>query len=73
MVISGAREQTYTVDIPTRTQRVPIAPIAGDGVTTEAEKTNEFNELVMYIGTAASDNGPGTTITFKDLAITDYT
>ena len=73
VVISGATEQTYTVDIPTRTQRVPIAPIAGDGVTTEAEKTNEFNELVMYIGTAASDNGPGTTITFKDLAITDHT
>ena len=73
VVISGATEQTYTIDIPTRTQRVPIAPIAGNGVTTEAEKTNEFNELVMYIGTDASDNGPGTTITFKDLAITDHT
>ena len=73
VVISGATEQTYTIDIPTRTQRVPIAPIAGAGVSTEAEKTNEFNELTMYIGTGISSDGQGTTITFKDLVVTDYT
>ena len=73
VVISGATEQTYTVDIPTRTQRVPIAPIAGSGESTEAEKTNEFNELTMYIGTGISLDGQGTTITFKDLVVTDHT
>jgi hypothetical protein len=73
VVISGATEQTYTIDIPTRTQRIPATLISAIGITTEAEKTNEFNELTMYIGDENSLNGPGTTITFKDLAVTDYT
>ena len=67
VVISGDTEQTYTVDIPQRTQRVPIAVNTAVGFTTEAEKTNEFNELTMYISDI------GTTITFKDLVVTDYT
>ena len=73
VVISGATEQTYTIDIPTRTQRIPITLDQTAGVTTEAEKTNEFNELTMYIGTGVSADGQGTTMTFKDLVITDHT
>lgn len=67
VVISGATEQTYTINIPTRTQRIPANLDPSTGITTPAEKTNEFNELTMYIGTQ------GTTITFKDLVVTDHT
>ena len=73
VVISGATEQTYTINIPTRTQRIPATLVSGVGTTTEAEKTNEFNELTMYIGTGVSADGQGTTMTFKDLVVTDHT